>query len=91
MAVDVLEWFLDVDDEAAGLGYRDWCDYTGYDRRPHEALAAEMAGHLGRMLPALAAGEFRIIPDTTSWFCPVDRLERRVDGRWVEYCVADTE
>lgn len=90
VAVDALEWFLDVDDEAAGLRYRDWCDYTGYDRRPPEVLAAEMAGHLRNMLPALAAGEFRIVPDTASWFCPVDRLEWRVDGEWVEFHGSDT-
>ncbi len=82
---EVLEWFLDVDDDASGLRFRDWGDYTGYDKRSHDELAAEMAGHLRAMLPVLAAGEFRIVPDTVSWFCPVDRLELRMRGQWTDF------
>ncbi len=85
VATEVLEWFLDVDDDASGLRFRDWGDYTGYDKRPHDELAAEMAGHLRAMLPVLAAGEFRIVPDTVSWFCPVDRLELRMRGQWTDF------
>lgn len=86
---EVLEWFLDVDDDASGLRYRDWCDYTGYDKRPHDELAADMAGHLRAMLPVLAAGEFRIVPDTVSWFCPLDRLEWRLRGEWTDWSDAE--
>lgn len=89
VASGVLEWFLDVDDDATGLRFRDWCDYTGYDKRPHDELAADMAGHLRAMLPVLAAGEFRIVPDTVSWFCPVDRLEWRLRGEWTDWSDAE--
>lgn len=89
VATEVLEWFLDVDDDATGLRFRDWSDYTGYDKRPHDELAADMAGHLRAMLPVLAAGEFRIVPDTVSWFCPVDRLEWRLRGEWTDWSDAE--
>jgi hypothetical protein len=89
VASEVLEWFLDVDDDASGLRYRDWCDYTGYDKRPHDELAADMAGHLRAILPVLAAGEFRIVPDTVSWFCPLDRLEWRLRGEWADWSDAE--
>lgn len=89
VAPEVLEWFLDVDDDASGLRFRDWSDYTGYDKRSHDELAAEMVGHLRAMLPVLAAGEFRIVPDTVSWFCPVDRLEWYLRGEWTDWSDAE--
>ena len=88
VAPEVLEWFLDVDDDTSGRRFRDYGDYSGYDARAHAALAAEMVAHLHCLLPVLAQGEFRLVP-SGPWFCPTDRLEWRPHGPWIEFDYGD--
>jgi hypothetical protein len=50
----VLEWFVDVRDEATARSVTDWCDYAGYDDTPDAQLSSDMADDLqsfvGRLL-----------------------------------------
>ena len=89
VACSALEWFVEIGDERAGLRFKDWCDYVGYDKRPRVELVGEMTEHLHALMSALLSGDFRLLKGAT-WLHPSDRCEWRVDGRWAEFNYGET-
>jgi hypothetical protein len=89
VASSSLEWFVEIADQHAGLTFKDWADYAGYDNRPRVELVAEMTEHLHRLMRALLSADFRLLKGAT-WLRPSDRCEWRVAGRWVEFDYSQT-
>jgi hypothetical protein len=75
----VLEWFVDVVNEASGLQASDWWDYAGYDNSSREQLDLQMAADIAGFLESLLVRQLRLRPGKRP-----DRsvLEWLVEGEW---------
>ena len=77
---EVFEWFVDVEDRAAGLKAHDWYDYARYESGRASNFDREMAADLRSFIENIAERPLRMIDADPRKSSGV--LEWQQDGTW---------